>query len=371
MGIRVLLLADSHLGFDFPVRPRVERRRRGHDFFANYLAALEPAFRGEVDIVVHGGDVFDRPAVASTVAYQALEPLRRIAERGIPVFIVPGNHERSRIPHARFATHPNLHVFDRPRTFVARVHGSSIALAGFPYERRDVRSRFTELLDQTDWRHHDAEHRVLCMHHCVEGATVGPADFTFTNASDVIRTRDVPAAFDAVLTGHIHRHQVLTRDLARRPLAVPVLYPGSVERTSIAEIGEPKGFMTVRLDARGASWDFRSLPARPMLRYELLAGDARALGRAIADVVANAPSDAVVSIRVSGELSHAHWRILSSARLRMIVPETMNVDVTPADRVEKSRFVPRSMAIEPSAQLSFYDSVHGDFASADPSLRSG
>jgi hypothetical protein len=33
--VRVLLLADSHLGFDLPVRPRSNRRRRGHDFLAN------------------------------------------------------------------------------------------------------------------------------------------------------------------------------------------------------------------------------------------------------------------------------------------------------------------------------------------------
>ena len=31
--IRVLLLADTHLGFDLPSKPRVERRRRGPDFF--------------------------------------------------------------------------------------------------------------------------------------------------------------------------------------------------------------------------------------------------------------------------------------------------------------------------------------------------
>ncbi len=55
--LRVLLLADTHLGFDLPWKPRVERRRRGPDFFANYRRALAPARRGEVDLVVHGGDV--------------------------------------------------------------------------------------------------------------------------------------------------------------------------------------------------------------------------------------------------------------------------------------------------------------------------
>src|SRR5215470_15193755 len=123
--IRILLLADSHLGFDLPVQPRTSRRRRGHDFLANYAAALAPAFTNEVDLVVHAGDVFDRSAVHTSIAYQAYEPLRRIAERGIPVFIVPGNHERSRLPHRRFLSHPHVHVFDRPETFTVKVRDTT------------------------------------------------------------------------------------------------------------------------------------------------------------------------------------------------------------------------------------------------------
>ena len=35
-AIRILFLADTHLGFDLPVKPRINRRRRGIDFFKNY-----------------------------------------------------------------------------------------------------------------------------------------------------------------------------------------------------------------------------------------------------------------------------------------------------------------------------------------------
>jgi len=38
--VRILLFADSHLGFDLPSRPRSTRRRRGHDFLANHEAFL-------------------------------------------------------------------------------------------------------------------------------------------------------------------------------------------------------------------------------------------------------------------------------------------------------------------------------------------
>ena len=328
-AIRILFLADTHLGFDLPARPRVERRRRGHDFLANYATALAPALAGEIDIVVHGGDVFDRPSVLKTVAYQAFEPLRRVAERGVPVFIVPGNHERSRLPHARFALHPDVHVFDSPRTLVTEIRGTRIALAGFPYERHDVRVHFGDLLRETAWDSHQADVRVLCMHHCVEGATVGPANFTFTTGADVVRLRDVPADFRAVLSGHIHRHQVLTRDLGARRLGTPVLYPGSIERTSLAEIDEPKGFMVVDVGASDLRWEFRRLPARPMLRHGIDATEipASALDSAIRAIIDSAPVDAVVSIRVIGPLTDAHWRVLSAAHIRTVAPATMNVDI--------------------------------------------
>jgi DNA repair exonuclease SbcCD nuclease subunit len=355
--VRILLLADSHLGFDLPVRPRSGRRRRGYDFLSNYATALEPALRGEVDLVVHAGDVFDRPSVVSSIAYQAYQPLKRVADAGVPVFIVPGNHERSRLPHALLASHPSIHVFDRPRTIVAEVRGTPVAFSGFPYERREVRTRFAHLLESTEWRGHDAAYRLLCIHHCVEGATVGPANFTFATAADVIRLRDIPGDFSAVLSGHIHRHQVLMAN--RGSASAPVLYPGSIERTSFAEMDEPKGFMVVRLGevARDVRWERRPLPARPMVRRDIDAGDMSAsrLGAAIRCAIADASRDAVLSIRIAGVLSPEHRRAFSAARLRDVIPPTMNIEVVPVDGfVSRERLAARGAERSASAQLSLY-----------------
>jgi DNA repair protein SbcD/Mre11 len=308
---------------------------------------------GEVDVVLHAGDVFDRSHVVTSVAYQAYDPLRRIADRGIPVFIVPGNHERSRLPHPRLLSHSRIHVFDRPRTFAAIVRGTTISLSGFPYERRDVRTNFRELVTQTQWLDTPAAVRLLCIHHCVEGATCGPGNFTFSTASDVIRARDIGAPFAAVFTGHIHRHQVLR-------LRAPVLYPASIERTSFAEIDEPKGFMIVHVsESEGdhdVRWEFRRLPARPMLLHDLNANDlsAQALESAIHACIDGAPQEAVMSIRVDGTLTTAHWRVFSAARA--FVPETMNVEIRPAGGFPTPRYAAArpSGAAATTTQLSFY-----------------
>ena len=110
--IRILLIADTHLGFDLPFRPRIRRRRRGPDFFANFERALMPALRGEVDAVVHSGDVLYRSKVPARLVEMAFEPLKQVADSGVPVYLVPGNHERSTVPHGHLAAHPYIHLFD-------------------------------------------------------------------------------------------------------------------------------------------------------------------------------------------------------------------------------------------------------------------
>ena len=353
--VRILFLADTHLGFDLPTRARIQRRRRGHDFLANYATALEPALAGEVDLVIHGGDVFNRSRPPTSVAWQAFEPLRRVADKGVPVFVVPGNHERGRIPQIRFAQHPRIHLFDRPRTFTLDVRGVRFAIAGFPSERNDVRTQFPDLVDATRWRKVDADAKLLCIHQCVEGATVGPNDFTFTTAADVIRGRDIPDGFSAVLSGHIHRHQILTHDLRGRPIAAPVLYPGSIERTSIAEADEAKGFMIVDLTCDGPTpqidWQFRHLPARPLVRRELvLEGVAgHSLEAAIGAIIADCAADAVLTLRVVGTLTDHGRRVLAAANLRRLAPPTMNVELKLED--EDGLFVRPVSRSRPSDEM--------------------
>ena len=354
-SVRILLLADTHIGFDLPARPRIVRRRRGHDFLANYDRALAIAHEGKVDMVVHGGDVFHRSRIPASTAWQGLDPLVRVADKGIPVFVVPGNHERSRLPHSPLARHQGIHVFDRPRTFVKEVRGCRIALAGFPFVRGDIRSQFRDVLAATEWHNMPSDIRLLCLHQCVEGAIVGPATFTFTTGPDVIRARDLPHDLAAVLSGHIHRQQVLKRDLAGRPLKTPVAYPGSIERTSIAEKDEAKGFMIVEVVPSGPPrFEFRPLPARPMMVRELPVDGLgeRELEMQLRNLLASLPSDAVLRLLVSGEPVGEARRMVSAEFLRDIAPTTMNVDVMTADGIRASRRK-RSRARKETLELPF------------------
>ena len=336
-SFRLLLLADTHIGLDHPVRPRIERRRRGDDFLANFRLALQPALHGEVDLVVHGGDLFDRCRVPAAVVQLGLEPLLEVAEQGVPVFLVPGNHERARIPLHLWRSHPHLHIFDRPATFSLTKNGVTLALSGFPFSRR-IFEYFPALLTQCSAQRQPAHIRLLCMHQAVEGARVGPANFTFRSGADVLRGVQIPPGFCALLSGHIHRTQVLRQDLGGRPLNAPVVYPGSVERTAFAEQGEVKGYMLLTLTAgnqpggRLVKIEFHPLPARPMLTLDIYTGGllpAQAAERLRAQL-AGLDAHTVVRIRLHGDLSADTWQVFSAASLRSLAPGTMNITLSAA-----------------------------------------
>lgn len=334
MAVRVLLLADTHLGFDHPLRPRVERRRRGPDFFANTRTALAPARRGSVDLVVHGGDLLYRSKVPRELVRLALEPLLEVADRGVPVILVPGNHERSALPYPLLAAHRHLHVFDRPSTIEIEVSGSRIGLAGWPCERDTIRRRFNRLVAATAWTPAAFDISLLCIHQTVEGATVGPVDFVFRSGDDIIPGRSLPDGFAAVLAGHIHRHQVLTRDLAGRPLAAPVLYPGSVERTGTAERHERKGYVTIVLEpdravgGRVLDWTFTELPARPMIDLEITGVAARNPASWLRSRFAAIDPDAIIRLRLLVPPDETLRDVLRSASLRQLAQPTQTVEVS-------------------------------------------
>ena len=331
--IKLLLLADTHIGFDSAAKPRVKRRRRGPDFLANMTRALAPALAGEVDVVVHGGDFFHRPGIPDAVVRDGYAPILEVADAGVPVFIVPGNHERSAMPLPLLLLHPNIHVFDRARSFSIWAGGQHLQVLGFPCLRNVADYGLARIFAGTPVDQH-ATIRLLCMHQAFSGAQVGVQDYTFRGGADVVPAHDLPTGFAAVLSGHIHRAQVLTESLAHERLPCPVIYPGSVERTSYAEREETKGYavLTIEPSATGgrvADVDFVPLPARPMLGLPLnvrgLAADG--IDRLLRKRLAELPEDAVVRVEVIGLPEPGAHKALTAAKLRAAAPATMNVDM--------------------------------------------
>jgi DNA repair exonuclease SbcCD nuclease subunit len=334
-GVRILFLSDTHLGFDMTPRPRIERRRRGKEFFDNFDGALAPALEGKVDVVVHGGDLFYRSRIPNCLAVCVLERIRHITDSGVSVVIVPGNHERSALPSPLLWNFPNLHVFDEPQTIVLTTRGMRIAFAGLPYNRADLREEFSNLISMTGWNRVQSDIRLLCMHQIVQGARVGTNNFTFTRGRDVIPKRSLPSQFACVLAGHIHRFQVLDEPKDGGQSACRVFYSGSTARTSFAERTEQKGYLLLNAvpteDGKGMvnEWEFRPLPSRPMETVELsISGLApHQLKQQIEQRLAALSPESIVRLKISGIPEDGTRSLLTTRSLRSLAPTAMNIDL--------------------------------------------
>lgn len=325
--IRILLLGDTHIGLDLPLRPRVQRRPRGPDFVRNLKIALEPALRGEVDLVIHAGDVFDRPNPRIEVARLAYDPLVQVARTGLPVLVVPGNHERSRLPFPLLLASPTLHVFNRPERWRGGVAGARVEVLGMPFHRCADGVALRRTLMEAEPPDPSADVRLLLGHLAVEGAVVGIDDFTFrAGRRDVLPGGCVPGKFAALLSGHIHRRQLLTESPGGRPFEAPVVYAGSIERTSIVEREEPKGYAILHVEpgpdgGRLHDVEFVDLPARPMVLLEPPGRQEQAVASWLEMELSRLPGDAVVQVRLRPGAR------LSAGAARAVAPESMSLRV--------------------------------------------
>lgn len=325
--IKIIFLADSHLGFDFPIKPRIERRRRGEDFFNNFRAILNYAKESNADFVLHGGDFFFRAKVPQKIVDLSYSILLEFAENNIPFIIVPGNHERSKMPVSIFLNHPNLFIFDEPKTFKFTKSGADISISGFPCERKESRDKFRELVEKCNNRY-DSDIKILLLHQTFENSRV--IGYTFKYGKDVISFESIPKKFDAILTGHIHRQQILVKNFSDK--RVPIIYPGSIERTSFQEKDEKKGFYEIIYTQRDdGHWkmkelNFKELPTRPMIDLTLDEKiNSENLESYLIKYIKSFPENAIVRLKIKNKDLIPH---LKADFLKSIFPYSMNFELS-------------------------------------------
>src|SRR6266516_1192936 len=82
-------VADTHLGYE-----QYGVRERFNDFSRTFWNIIEDAERRNVDFVVIAGDLFNKRAIDAQTLIHAIEGLKKLKERNIPVISIEGNHDR-------------------------------------------------------------------------------------------------------------------------------------------------------------------------------------------------------------------------------------------------------------------------------------
>jgi DNA repair exonuclease SbcCD nuclease subunit len=271
--LKFIHTADTHLGFEFLKRPRDDkkgRRRRAEWIYNNFFDVVKHALEMEADLFIHSGDLFNKSYIPREDLDLLIEPFVHLSKAGIRTFIIPGNHEKSEFPFDLFHGLKNIFTFDRPRCVCFELNGYKVGAAGFPFIRNHSRRTFIEALKETEYGDLRSDFNILLTHQAFEGATVGPAGFTFNaGRSDTVSRAMIPLDFEYIAAGHIHRCQVLSHPL--KP-SLKIVYPGSIQRMSFAEMNEDKAFVAGEVVGDRIETRFMPLPSWDMEIVEIEAG---------------------------------------------------------------------------------------------------
>jgi len=276
---RVIHTGDTHMGYTQYHSPV-----RRQDFLDAFAAVIDDAIEGEVDAVVHAGDLFHDRRPELTDLMGTISILRRLDDAGVPFLAVVGNHESTRggqwldlFERLGLATR----LGDDP-TVVGDT--SFYGLDHVPVSRRDD-------LDYA-FDDHDADYAALVAHGLFE-----PFGYADWDTETVLTESDVD--FDAMLLGDNHTPDVAKVD------GTWVTYPGSTERASASERGarlQPRHLRRRRRRGRRRPWrsgGARSTPARSSSWKSTFARARGAGGRE--KVRQHDLGDAVVLVDVTGE----------------------------------------------------------------------
>lgn len=287
--IRLIHFADLHLGVENYGRldPQTGLPGRVMDFLRCLDFLVETALREEVDLVLFAGDAYKIRDPSPTHQREFARRIRRLAEAGIQVFLLVGNHD---LPGATNRAHsvdifhtlavPNVTVADRPRLHLLETRRGPVQVVAIPWLthnrillREEYRGLSMEEIYQEVVRRVEAfltgekgaigqldreVPAVLAFHGTVQGAVYGSEQSVLLGRDIVLPPSLVrQPGLDYVALGHIHKHQVLWKD-------PPVVYAGSMERVDFGEEKEEKGFVLAEVRPGGTTYQFVPTPARPM-----------------------------------------------------------------------------------------------------------
>ncbi|MFD5851743.1 exonuclease SbcCD subunit D [Cytobacillus pseudoceanisediminis] len=249
---RVTFIHAADLHLDSPMSglkhlpPSIFKKLQESTFEA-FTKIVDSAIFHNVDFIILAGDLFDGEDRSIRAQTRFRKEMERLAECGIAVYAVHGNHDHMDGRWAHLPLPENVHIFSHEVEVAKHIaeNGTSVHLYGFSYPKRHVAER---MIDQYR-RENGADLHIGILHGSFEGSS-DHAQYAPFRINDLLE-KD----FDYWALGHIHKREILITQ-------PPVIYPGNIQGRNRKETG-PKGCYLVELDSSGAKTEF--LEAAPVI----------------------------------------------------------------------------------------------------------
>jgi len=257
--LRCLHLADLHLGWSPSDLPgdRAEVRRHERDLLLRKAVDFALAPENHTCMVIIAGDLFESHRPDPAVAEEAVRQLRRLAQAGVFLVTVPGNHDEityhDSVYRQRGDSWPGVLVRNPMPDLVAShdLDGTRIFVYSLAYTGGLTRTDELGSLPRAG----DAGIHIGVFH--------GSLDWNAGDRSLPIASQALAAAgYHYVALGHIHRHG---ESRVGRGLAV---YPGMVEAKGFDDPGTGE-LTVVEFDGTGVAVKASPVPVRKHVSAEI------------------------------------------------------------------------------------------------------
>jgi exonuclease SbcD len=231
MNFRFLHAADLHLGSPF-----LGLAQKDDEVAVRFARASRSAFEDlvtkalevGVSFVVIAGDVFDGEWKDASIALFLNRQLARLSNRGVPVFLLRGNHDAESLVTKSLTWSDNVFEFSTRRPETHRLEDLRVALHGRGFPHREVLENYA-----VDYPEPVAGWFNIGVLHTACGRA-GHENYAPCTAADLAARN-----YDYWALGHVHAFEIVSRD----PW---IVYPGNLQGRSIRECGE-KGAVIVEV----------------------------------------------------------------------------------------------------------------------------
>ena len=251
--MKFLHISDTHLGYQ-----QYNLKERERDFFDVFNQAIDVAIERKVDFVIHTGDFFHSSRPSNEAILDGLYIVKRLKDNKIPIFTIPGNHDRGSGTRDRNALEI-LSEFGLNLLSTDYIEYNGVNIFGLKYISTIHFKRSINLKETLYQLYEKATEKnnfnILMLH---------LEFFPLFRSSQLQTISDVPLEFNYIGIGHYHQRQEPMKEEGRY-----VVYPGSTEYTQINEKSyTDKGCYLVELNGKNVEKiEFIPLNTRRFLKY--------------------------------------------------------------------------------------------------------
>lgn len=302
MSFRFLHAADTHI--DSPMRgletydgaPVDELRNAQRAAFTNLVdLALEEA----VDFVLLAGDIWDGDWKDMGTGHFFVREMVRLAQAGIPVYLIAGNHDAASVITKDLPYPPNVHRFSTRHPESLEVDGLPVTIHGQGFANKAV----TENLAAGYPEPIPERYNIGLLHTALAGAE-GHEPYAPCTETDL-----VGKGYHYWALGHVHARATV----CETPW---IVFPGNIQGRDAGELG-PRGCLLVEVDDLfGAVVEFRALDVARWEAPQVDLSEAAALKDLDTPVLA-ALSDAFAA--AEGRLLAVRVRLTGSTELHDVL----------------------------------------------------